>query len=295
MRLSPFILVMVVLALSAAGQQNFTVDVQLPPSYSQLAPGDAILFNTQLLGNGGLSGNARFVREIVSSDDTVVVSDSVMMPATDVSPRVNTMRLPAGLPEGVYLLRVKAVWQNQTSDDTTSFTVVSKETPSRKALFASLFDVFVTIPKNYEVVAPGGELLANIKLTNLGSEGRVDVFLDYELLDSSDTIVEHNRETVAVETQANFVKTFEIPTTLQHGFYKFRATVTYADGKTATAEQTFEVEPSSQPVPIEIILISIAGILLLLVLAYKAVLFIQREKLVMQVHRIVKRRLGKRK
>jgi hypothetical protein len=42
----------------------------------------------------------------------------------------------------------------------------------------SFFDIFITIPQNYEKVEPGAELLINVKLINLGGAGRVDVLMN---------------------------------------------------------------------------------------------------------------------
>jgi hypothetical protein len=107
----------------------------------------------------------------------------------------------------------------------------------------ALADIMVDIPQQYKTVAPGAEVIANIKLVNLGGSGREDVFLDFWMTDSKGSIVLTKRETVAVETQANFVRTFVMPQDTKTGSYTLHAEITYSDGRDATAANDFQVEP----------------------------------------------------
>ena len=103
-----------------------------------------------------------------------------------------------------------------------------------------LFDIIVDIPQKYRIVSPGDELLSNIKLVNLGSAGRIDVFLDYWISDGNNIILK-KRETVAVETQSNFVRYFDIPALTKPGNYELHAKLTYFDGREAASSYSFEI------------------------------------------------------
>jgi len=159
----------------------------------------------------------------------------------------------------------------------------------------SLFDIFITIPQSYEKVEPGAELLTNVKLINLGSGGRVDVLMNYEIKDADDDPIITKKETVAVETQANFVRTFDIPVNAEQGKYKVYVKLVYADGKEAAAEASFEiVKAASQKTKGYFIYGSLAVIILVIFVyfAIKSKLIIDRIKLKLQIRNIVKKKLG---
>ncbi len=105
----------------------------------------------------------------------------------------------------------------------------------------ALFDIQITIPEDYDSVKSGEDLLVDIKLVNLGGAGREDVYLDFWIEDMDHTLLLSKKETVAVETQANFVRTFKIPETTKPGTYEIFVKLTYADNRQALASQSFEV------------------------------------------------------
>lgn len=286
-----FLILFAIVVPGTIGEPSFRVDVQLPPSYSRIAPGDTLLFTVRLLANDEPRGDVEFISGLLAADNTVIASEAVVMPAAHGADHLHMMTMPADLPQGRYYLDVRAVRGNQTSDDRTVFEVVTRDAPSRNAVFGSLFDIAVAIPKAYTIIAPGGELLANVKLTNLGSEGRVDVFIDYDILDADHAELQHKSETVAVETQSSFVKTFNIPATAPEGAYRLRAKVTYADGKTAAGEESFTIASSAIPLSPELMLVIIAIIFVVLVLGHRIRRYIKHERLSLQVHSIVTRRL----
>ena len=164
----------------------------------------------------------------------------------------------------------------------------------------SLFDITVTIPDDYMNVNAGGELLASVKLINIGSAGRIDVSLNFEIEDPVDNVVLEKRETVAVETQAGFVRTFAISADAKPGTYTLHAKIIYADGKEAGTANTFNVVEAGSGIGRNLF----AGPYL----AYGAItaitalfLFFERKRLLfsvekvqikMRVHAIVKNRLG---
>ncbi|MBW2989579.1 hypothetical protein KY358_04660, partial [Candidatus Woesearchaeota archaeon] len=104
-----------------------------------------------------------------------------------------------------------------------------------------LFDIQIYIPDRYTEILPGSELLASIRLVNLGGTRRVDVTLDYWIEGPDGRLILEKKETVAVETQANFVRAFDIPKSSSPGKYILYSRITYAGGLEASAEHSFDV------------------------------------------------------
>jgi len=159
----------------------------------------------------------------------------------------------------------------------------------------SLFDISIAIPENYKKIEAGTELLASIKLVNLGSAGRIDVFLDYEVMDFNHNTILEKKETVAVETQANFVRTFAIPPNSPPGEYVLHARMIYADGKEAAAKHSFEVIKKANEADLRkyylfaAIVITLAAIIFL---GMKSRYFIEKIRLRLKIHSIVKERMA---
>jgi len=159
----------------------------------------------------------------------------------------------------------------------------------------SLFDIFITIPQSYEKVEPGAELLTNVKLINLGSGGRVDVMMNYEIKDTSEKTLLTKKETVAVETQANFVRTFDIPADAELGKYKVYVKLIYADGNEAIAEASFEIVKASSQKTKDYFIYGSLAVIVLAILVYfsiKSRVIIERIKMKLKIRAIVKKKLG---
>ncbi len=92
-------------------------------------------------------------------------------------------------------------------------------------------------------VAPGELLPVSVKLVNFGGGKRVDVTIDYFVLNERGDTVLQEKETVAVETTANFIKIIQIPRDVPPGSYTAEARITYQGQKVpATANYQFTVE-----------------------------------------------------
>lgn len=92
-------------------------------------------------------------------------------------------------------------------------------------------------------VAPGELLPVSVKLVNFGGGRRVDVTIDYYILNEKGDIVLTEKETVAVETTASFIKILQIPRDIQPGQYTAESSITYQGQKVpATANYQFTVE-----------------------------------------------------
>jgi len=88
-------------------------------------------------------------------------------------------------------------------------------------------------------VAPGEFLPISVKLINFGQGRRVDVDVDYQILNSNNVVVFSQSETVAVETTASFVKNIQIPLDLPPGEYIASSKITY-EGQEVPATSKFE-------------------------------------------------------
>jgi hypothetical protein len=158
----------------------------------------------------------------------------------------------------------------------------------------SLFDISITIPENYKKIEAGTELLASIKLVNLGSAGRIDVLLDYEVMDFNHNTILEKKETVAVETQANFVRTFAIPPNSAPGEYVLHARMIYADGKEAAADHSFEVIKKANEIDFRkhyLFAAIVIALAVIIFLGIKSRYFIEKIKLKLKIHGIVKKRI----
>ena len=158
----------------------------------------------------------------------------------------------------------------------------------------SLFDILVTIPQDYQTVEAGKELLTSIKLINLGSSGRIDVILNFEIKDSAGNLLLTKKETVAVETQANFIRTFTLPSDAKLGKYSVHVTLIYADGKEAAAESSFEIVKKSTAIS-RMAYFILGGIIVLgglIYLGIKSKAIIERFKMRGQIRSIVSKRMN---
>ena len=92
-------------------------------------------------------------------------------------------------------------------------------------------------------VAPGELLPVQVNLTNFGGGKRVDVTINYHILDRNGNDVVTENETVAVETTASYIKIIQIPRNVPPGQYTAEARITYQGQKvSATANYQFTVE-----------------------------------------------------
>lgn len=105
----------------------------------------------------------------------------------------------------------------------------------------ALFDVSVEIPEEFKEVFPGGKVLAEINLFNIGKIGMVDTVVTYYIKDPSSNLIIQEHETVGVETKVGFTKSFVIPRTAMLGAYTCWVRLRYG-GASATGEATFLVE-----------------------------------------------------
>jgi len=174
--------------------------------------------------------------------------------------------------------------------DAASFEVASAEFTEE----TTLSNIIVTIPADYEKVIPGGDVLASIKIMNLGGTTRIDVVLNFEIKDNQNNAIVTKKETVAIETQANLVRIFSVPKDAKEGQYSIHTTLTYADGKQVVSDASFAVVNEKKNNTFKIVIyvsIILVGLVILVFLSLKSKKWIETIRLRAQIHRIVKNKL----
>ena len=161
---------------------------------------------------------------------------------------------------------------------------------------AQEFNFKVELPPEFQSVMPGDKIFANVQLSNLGSTERADVVLDYWVTMPDNSIILSSSETVAVETQANFVKTVQLPANLPPGAYALHAKITSSDQTEATANQGFTVGGKRNNIPM--LYAGAAALLVIFILAFSYPFLREQLKnvwLKISIRRIVRDRLKSRK
>jgi len=104
-----------------------------------------------------------------------------------------------------------------------------------------LFDVDVEVLPEYKSILPGSAIFLEVSLFNVRGFGRVDVNLEYSILDFQGNLIATEQETVAVETQAKFGRELLIPSDIKPGTYIASAKVTFEDS-VGISSDVFEVK-----------------------------------------------------
>lgn len=99
----------------------------------------------------------------------------------------------------------------------------------------------LSVHDNYKEILPGNDVWFSIKIANLGNMGRADVSLHYWVSDDNDNIIAENKETTAVQTQASFVRNFNIPMNAEPGKYMLNIKMDYGGGEEVVANTSFNV------------------------------------------------------
>jgi len=134
----------------------------------------------------------------------------------------------------LYLGKIKIV-----SGGTEKDVMVGLNIQSRGALL----DVKAVIQPKYKIIEPGNDVLVQVTMFNLGISGRTDINVEYIIKDSNGNYVYDQNETVALETQASFIKDITTPSDINYGNYLVYVKTTYA-GKVASATDSFQVVSS---------------------------------------------------
>lgn len=98
--------------------------------------------------------------------------------------------------------------------------------------FVQALDVSITIPDKYQTVTAGDTLNFQIQIENIAEAGRKDISLEY-YIKKGDIIINYKKEIKAVETQASFLSTIQVPEETLPGVYDL--VVNINSNKTATS------------------------------------------------------------
>jgi len=98
-----------------------------------------------------------------------------------------------------------------------------------------LFDVKIDIPAEYEGIMVGEDLLTQISLSSVGEPKKENVSISYMIKDLDNNIIFKEQETIAVENELSFVKTFNTRD-LGSGQYAAVVEAAYADSIAITGD-----------------------------------------------------------
>jgi hypothetical protein len=162
------------------------------------------------------------------------------------------------------------------------------------ALAAQPFNIEIELPDSYKTVNPGNDVWFTIKLLNLANAQRVDVTLNYDILDSNGISIVHNSKTVAIETQASFVADLKIPETALPGEYTVNVVVASSLGESRAKTSLKILAPKN----VLMFYLTGVGIILLLLLIFvliKSKSLIAKFKLKLRIRKIVYDKLKEHK
>ena len=133
----------------------------------------------------------------------------------------------------------------------------------------ALLDVEVKILKEYLKVYPGEEIVAEIKLLNMGEAGnRKDIKVEYIIKDTEGKELMKEEETVSLETQTSWIKRLNTPRDIEIGKYILYVRATTYEGKIASASTTFEIIGIGEKIIQIALIVIIALIIILSVILY---------------------------
>lgn len=273
-------------------ENTFNLEIEVPETYTEVLAGENIWFTTKLLNLANTQRmDVLLTYEILDINQELKAAKTETVAIETQASFVGNLKVPVNLEKGIYFLRVVLISPLGKAEAETLFQVIEDETSKQILIKISLFDIRVTIPEAYKKISPGDELLTNIKLVNLGGAGRVDVFLEYFITDSEQKTILKNTETVAIETQTNLVRIFDLPSNLKPGTYQFYAKIIYGDGKEALANHSFEVIIRQKDNRLYYYVL--AGLLFLIGLIYiflKLKPLLEKYQMKIKIARIVKKR-----
>ncbi|MCP6727611.1 MAG: hypothetical protein KJI69_06390, partial [Patescibacteria group bacterium] len=145
-----------------------------------------------------------------------------------------------------------------------------------------LFDIFLTISKQYQKICSGQKIKANIELENYGKIELLDAFMTYWIVDSNNTLIAEVKDTRAVEDQIKFNAEIKIPEQTTPGTYRLYAQINYAENKTALAGESFEITQGTYcklySIAIKYVIIIILSIAILIITTILLTILIKKKK-----------------
>jgi len=108
-----------------------------------------------------------------------------------------------------------------------------------------LLNMDLNITNEGKRLSPGEYLMPSINVMNFSDE-HANISLEYIIMDDHEKVVYRKTETIAVETQASFLRSFRLPTDLEAGNYTLSVVAMYGN-QTARAADVFAVLPLVEP------------------------------------------------
>lgn len=151
----------------------------------------------------------------------------------------------------------------------------------------------LTIPESHKELLAGESILTSIKIINFENVERIDVGIEVYVENNEGEYISGSTETVAIQTQANFVRTIKLPDNLKEGEYKAKVKLTYDNGEIIEAQDRFKIIKEKNKIlrtyTIILSIIIIMGIVALI----KTTPLIKKYQLKMKIKHIVKKRFKK--
>ena len=95
--------------------------------------------------------------------------------------------------------------------------------------------------------SPGDTVHSIVEIRNRDASGRIDVVVEYGVVDGSGAVVLSDTKTVAIETKSSFAESFTLPSYISEGGYSLYAEVSSLDGTVSnSASSSFDVLEVSQ-------------------------------------------------
>lgn len=145
-----------------------------------------------------------------------------------------------------------------------------------------LFDVEVFIPKKYQVLIPGEDLIVQTTILNVKAPQPVDIIIEYYIRDSEGTEIWNEFETKAIERKLTSLKTVRLSDTIELGNYLFYAVVRY-ENTTSTGGALFSIVKEKVTEEEKLVIVAIiVGIILVFVILL-AIYYYERQRREMKV------------
>jgi len=130
-----------------------------------------------------------------------------------------------------------------------------------------LFDLKVDIPEKLKEILPGGEISAQITIFNIGDLIGLNTTATYKIIGIEGTAIIEENETLSIETQLSFTKSFVLPSDIKAGTYVFSAEIEYNESATVSSDTFYVVPEIEFPMKRDyIIYIGIALIILIFII-----------------------------
>jgi hypothetical protein len=147
----------------------------------------------------------------------------------------------------------------------------------------------INIPPDYKQVLAGQDVLFTIQLSDF-EPGRKDVILGYWISNSNRDKISEQKETVAIESRAEFVKSINVPENAKQGRYTISVKVTSLERREVVGGNSFEVI-GGNTIYYTFIVILILITAIYLIFLKRFLLLFKKISLKIKIKNIIKKRL----